>query len=126
MTDPIEVKNCADDEIFSFMDETCKFNRFKYEVWQSIYTHSGNITQQLNNQLGVKHLNIGHNLFTEGKECEVLKPYKGWQKGKIKINITIEFIPDEPEPVEENGHQQTDNLTESPLDEIRQQLTENN
>ncbi len=30
---------------------------------------------------------------------------------------------DEPEPIEENGNQETNNSTESPLDEIRQQLT---
>ncbi|MGB3532793.1 MAG: KGK domain-containing protein [Microcoleaceae cyanobacterium] len=126
MTNPIEIKNCNDDQVFSFQDQTCKFNRFKQEVWQSLSTNSRNITKQLNDQLGVKYLDIASQLFTEGKECEVLKPYKGWQKGKIKVNIVLEFIPDEPEPVEENGHQEMDNSTESPLDEIRQQLTTNN
>ena len=47
--------------------------------------------------------------FYQGKECEILRAgSKGWQKGKIKINVTLEFIPDE---VEEDT---------SPLDDIRQ------
>jgi hypothetical protein len=123
MTDPMEIKNCADDDVLSFQDETCKFNRFRQEAWQSLTTNSRNITKQLNEQLGVRYLDIGHQLFTQGKECEILKPGKGWQKGKIRIKLTIEFCPDEPEPVEDNGHQETNNSTESPLDEIRQQLT---
>jgi hypothetical protein len=123
MTDPMEIKNCADDEVFSFQDQTCKFNRFRQEVWQYFDANSNAFTTQLGQQLGVSNLQVGRVLFTEGKECEVLKPYKGWQKGKIRIKLTIEFCPDEPEPVEENGHQDTNNSTESPLDEIRQQLT---
>ena len=36
--------------------------------------------------------------FSRGEECEILRAgSKGWQKGKIKINVTLEFIPDEPE-----------------------------
>ena len=48
-------------------------------------------------------------LFAEGLECEILKAgSQGWQKGKLKINFTLEFIPDEPE------------VEKSPLDDIRQ------
>jgi hypothetical protein len=135
MTDPIEVKNCTDDEVFSFEDQTCKFNRFKQAVWEYFSSNSNNYINYISEKLNINRLNISsahgrgtHNAqwFLEGKECEVLRPYKGWQKGKIKINLTIEFIPDEPEPLEENGHQESENSTESPLDEIRQQLSENN
>ncbi|MDJ0904188.1 MAG: KGK domain-containing protein [Xenococcus sp. MO_188.B8] len=46
--------------------------------------------------------------FNEGEDCEILKASSlGWQKGKIRINVTLEFIPDEPEKIE------------SPLDDIR-------
>lgn len=49
------------------------------------------------------------NWMDNGVKCEILKPgSKGWQKGKLRINVTLEFEPDEPsEPA-------------SPLDEIRQ------
>ena len=36
--------------------------------------------------------------FEDGIECEVLNPNSnGWKKGKIRINIKIEFCPDEQE-----------------------------
>jgi hypothetical protein len=44
----------------------------------------------------------------EGKNCEILHlGLSSWKKGKIKINVTVEFYPDEPE---------------SPLDDIRQEI----
>jgi hypothetical protein len=47
--------------------------------------------------------------FADGIECEILKPNSnGWQKGKFRINISIEFCPD---VLEEQ---------ESGLDSIRQ------
>jgi hypothetical protein len=100
-----------------------KLNPIRQEVWQYFDASSHAFTTQLGQQLGVSNLQVGQVLFTEDKECEVLKPYKGWQKGKIRIKLTIEFCPDEPEPIEENGHQDPNNSTESPWDEIRQQLT---
>jgi hypothetical protein len=43
----------------------------------------------------------------KGISCEVLSPSKGWRRGKVKISLA--FCPDE---------------SESPLDDIRQQLSE--
>jgi hypothetical protein len=41
-------------------------------------------------------LNYGLTWFGKGEECEILRAGStGWQKGKIKINVTLEFIPDE-------------------------------
>ena len=62
----------------------------------------------------------------DGIECEVLKPGEEWQQGKVRFTMKAEFFPDdaEEEKVKENGHQEVENITESPLDEIRQQLTE--
>lgn len=52
--------------------------------------------------------------FKEGINAEILRVNsKGWQKGKIKIKVTVEFEPDEPEQ------------PESPLDDIRQAVTQN-
>lgn len=52
--------------------------------------------------------------FDRGEECEILRAgSKGWQKGKIKINVTLEFIPDEPEKT-------------SPLDDVRKELERDN
>ena len=54
-----------------------------------------------------------HLWFSEGEECEILRAgSQGWEKGKIKLkmNITLEFIPDELEE------------TKSPLDDVRQEI----
>ena len=33
-----------------------------------------------------------------GADCEILKTSdKGWKKGKLKVEITVKFYPDEPE-----------------------------
>lgn len=44
--------------------------------------------------------------LSEGMDCEILQlgSYQ-WKKGKLRINVTLEFAPDEPE---------------SPLDNVRQ------
>jgi hypothetical protein len=39
-----------------------------------------------------------------GVDCQILKPSKNWQKGKIRMKISLEFCPEEPE---------------SPLDDLR-------
>lgn len=46
-------------------------------------------------------------LFGDGIDCQLLNPSSNWQVGKVKFSI--EFIPDE---------------TDSPLDDIRQQISE--
>lgn len=53
--------------------------------------------------------------FGEGVNCEILKiGAKGWQKGKLRIRVTLEFCPDEPEISQ----------PESPLDDIRRMINE--
>ena len=54
--------------------------------------------------------------FEDGEKCEILKADAlGWQTGKLKlkINLSLEFIPDEPQ-------------AESPLDDVRQEINQNN
>ncbi|NJN74077.1 MAG: hypothetical protein HC799_15315 [Limnothrix sp. RL_2_0] len=54
--------------------------------------------------------------FTDGYEAEVLDVGgSGWKKGRVKINISVEFIPDDCEEVS----------PESPLDDIRQSISNN-
>ncbi|CCQ49518.1 KGK domain-containing protein [Crocosphaera watsonii] len=52
--------------------------------------------------------------FNNGVDCELLEAGKNWKKGKVKINIQLEFIPDEPEPeIKDN---------DSVLDDMRQSI----
>ena len=81
--------------------------KLKQIVRQSIDKHALNeIIASISNDSDLKN---SHLWFYEGEECEILRAgSKGWQKGKIKINVTLEFVPDEPEE------------DRSPLDDIRQ------
>ncbi|MEK0189747.1 KGK domain-containing protein, partial [Microcoleus anatoxicus] len=48
---------------------------------------------------------------------------KGWQKGKVKIRVIVEFCPDEPEVEETSENNQLEIIPpESPLDDLRRQL----
>jgi hypothetical protein len=64
------------------------------------------------------------NWFSQGVDCEVLKlDAKRWQKGKVRI--ILEFCPDNPEISESpsrNSDQVDMNLSEAPLDDLRQML----
>ncbi|MBD2039763.1 KGK domain-containing protein [Microcoleus sp. FACHB-672] len=79
-----------------------------------------------------KRLNVSepirNKLFGEGIECYALK-YKadGWESGKFRVKLTVEFCPDEPE-IEETPAPNTAEAGEtgSPLDEIRQMSKEEN
>jgi hypothetical protein len=42
--------------------------------------------------------------INDGVDCQILKPSKNWQKGKLRMKVSLEFCPDEPK---------------SPLDEFR-------
>lgn len=59
--------------------------------------------------------------ITEGVDCELLKSdTPGWQKGKIKVELTVRYISDSVEPSEE-----TETPTDSPeypLDDIRRSI----
>ncbi len=60
----------------------------------------------------------------EGVDCEILQVgAKSWQKGKIRIKVTIEFCPDEPE-VEETAPSNEIPQPESPLDDLRQMINQ--
>jgi hypothetical protein len=55
--------------------------------------------------------------FIDGQYCKLLKlGAKGWQKGKIRIRVSVEFCPDEPQTT----------LPESPLDDLRQMINQEN
>jgi hypothetical protein len=75
----------------------------------AIINHKTFTVQELLGAFFSKWLNndVGKKWLFEGAECQYLAPGKLWKKGKIKISL--EFIPDE---------------VESPLDEIRREMTD--
>ncbi|MEG5138085.1 MULTISPECIES: KGK domain-containing protein [unclassified Microcoleus] len=83
----------------------------------------GQFQTYLKNQTSIQE-EIKSVLFGEGIEGEVLRfGSQGWKKGKIRVQIVVEFCPDEPEVEEtpENNESQT-SQPESPLDDLRRKL----
>lgn len=105
-----EQNNLLDDQdVVSFqsnylgLDLTMKVQDIKKRISNWIMNHSSG-----------PHKTYNSNLFLDiGSECEVLQQNgKGWNKGKLRFRI--EFIPDEPDLVEE-----TDQSNLKSLDDFR-------
>jgi hypothetical protein len=120
----VNLENCDCHDVLRFEDEVCTPANLETYLHDFFHNYSHQLTNELKSKLKIS--NTVNEWFEEGRECEILKPGQAWKKGKVKVNLTISFCPDEPEEFEENGHQEVDNITESPLDEIRQQLTDEN
>ncbi|MEG4232349.1 KGK domain-containing protein [Microcoleus sp. Pol11C3] len=136
MEDKFDFHNCGNEDALSFGNAMLKVEKLK-ETVNRVLPENG-LGQTLNQFLSQQALNIDvplttdqtrrlyENWFGEGIDCEILRVgAQGWQKGKIKLklNVTIEFCPDEPEVEEtpENNESET-SQPESPLDDLRRQL----
>jgi len=64
-----------------------------------------------------------NNKLKEGIDIELLRIVgKGWQKGQVKIRISLDFYSDEPEiPEVSKNH-----MSELSLDDIRRTISRNN
>lgn len=90
-------------------------------IWQNKIPHS--FSEALITMLGLKVLGC-LDWFREGVDCAVLKlGSKNWCKGKLRISIAIDFIPDQID-TETQTEKITDEQAESPLDEIRQMMND--
>lgn len=104
------LQQCDPKDVISLNSEKLiNISKLQQAVYQSFNVYGiPTIGDRISSVLQIKNSKIW---FKEGEECEILRAgSKGWQKGKVKINVTLEFIPDEPEQ------------TNSPLDDIRQQI----
>lgn len=64
-------------------------------------------------ELDNRHYKTRKKWIEQGINCERLNPGDPqWKKGKVRIKVTVEFVPDEPESSD----------YQSPLDEIRQEM----
>jgi hypothetical protein len=77
-----------------------------------------------------RHLQVSkdmkNKLFNEGLDCEALKfGSNGWQKGKIRVKMTVEFCPDEPEETETPAEQsKAEKSNPDSLDDLRKELNQ--
>ncbi|WP_293251461.1 MULTISPECIES: KGK domain-containing protein [unclassified Microcoleus] len=136
MEDKFDFHNCGNDDALSFSHAMLKIEKLK-ETVNRVLPENG-LGQTLNQFLSQQALNIDvalttdqtrrlyENWFGEGIDCEILRVgAQGWKKGKIKLklNVTIEFCPDEPEVEETPENDESEaSQPESPLDDLRRQL----
>jgi len=132
MHDNSFLPNYGDDDVCSSPDYAMfKVGKLRETIKRAF---RGSVQTALNDVLksqGLQFNTTGYNSQTrnnydkdwlgEGLDCEILKiGAKGWQKGKIKIRVSVEFCPDKPEI--EEAPEITE--PESPLDDIRRMINE--
>ena len=107
------LQQCDSNDILKFKSDTwADIQKIKATVFNSFASYGiPTVSDRINKNLNIKNSNVW---FSQGEECEILRAGSpGWQKGKMKINVTLEFIPDEPEET-------------SPLDDVRLEANQNN
>lgn len=128
------LQKCDENDVLSFGNDMIKFGQFKYVIKNSLSPseprHS-KVTTAINEHFkssGAKIDYAGSVIAPNGIHCEILRiGSKGWQKGRIRVNVTLEFIPDEPEIEEIPTNEQSEiSEPESPLDDLRQLINQNN
>lgn len=128
MEDNFCMPDFGKDDVLSFESKMIKTSEFKNTVG-STFTNQKE-TPNLIHQALYQSYGIGisspANLFFKGIDCEVLKiGTNGWQKGKLRIKVTFEFCPDEPEITETMvSNEPETSKPDSPLDDIRQMIKE--
>jgi hypothetical protein len=111
MSFSVDINDYGDGDVVAFMASMHKLGKFKAAI-KNMSQQGGSLRQYLNDELNFA-LDVEAEWVEPGADCEILRVGgKDWQKGKIKVEITVKFYPDEPE-VEEI------NQAESPLDDIR-------
>jgi hypothetical protein len=119
----VDLKGCSDDDVISLSRKFYKVENIKTGLNNFLFEESNNMSSASHNLSNIfKSAGISINsdeslaLLTNGTDSEILKvASNGWKKGKLKLKMTIEFIPDEPEIQDESES----NQYISPLDEIR-------
>jgi len=136
MKNKLDFHNCGNDDAVSFGMTMLKMEKLKKTVNKLV--SEWELGETLDDLLRKQNLNIDvlcnhpqknwsyEEWFSEGIDCEILRVgAQGWKKGKIKLklNVTIEFCPDEPEVEETPENQESEtSKPESPLDDLRRQL----
>ena len=104
------LSKCDSKDVISFSTQKWVDIKKLKGIISSAFRNTGinSIITHISKQSDLKDTNKIYSWFYQGEECEILRAGStGWQKGKLKINVTLEFIPDEPED-------------KSPLDDVRQ------
>jgi hypothetical protein len=137
MEEKFSLQNCNDNDVLAFGDDTFKISKFRRAVKGAFGNNLGNqLSSQLSSYHGIKIDGAilapkGINepaarWFNNGIDCEILKlGSKSWQKGKVRIKVSVEFYVEEDS--EQVGSESSEiELPESPLDDLRQMMNQEN
>ncbi len=132
MENNLQPLKCNEDDIIAFQEDIFKIRRFMKAVNKSFNQELGG---QFINELVAHGLNLDVNnldkkgyyaaankIFKEGVDCQFLNVgAQSWKKGKVRININVEFY------AEENNEENQilnfqNNSSESPLDDLRKMI----
>jgi hypothetical protein len=107
----------SDDDVLAFNGNLVKVGKFR-DLVKFAFNDPNQISDKIFELLRGNGVYINpKDAFGNGLNGEVLKiGAKGWQKGKLRIKVSLEFYPDEPEISQ----------PESPLDDLRQMINQEN
>ncbi len=101
---------CNNDDVLSYNGNLLKFSQLKQqledELWQKVnyllakendgYHSKERINELINTSFGYCNISVTLSSPEEGNDCEILRlGAKSWQKGKIRIQSSIDFLPNE-------------------------------
>ena len=126
MEEKFYLSDCGNDDVLAFNATLVKVGKFR-DLVKFAFNDPSQIPSTIRDLLWNNGVNINpKDAFGSGLDGEVLKiGAKGWQKGKLRIKVTVEFCHDEPE-VDETAPSNEILQPESPLDDIRQMMNQEN
>jgi hypothetical protein len=96
MKDSSFLPDYKDDDVVAFNSHMQKVGSLRAVV-KNVFSNISVIQDGLNRAL-LPYPLPSPEWFNEGANCEILRlGGKNWQKGKIRIRLSVEFYPDEPE-----------------------------
>lgn len=134
MDDKFKLLNLNNDDVLSFSDQTFKISQINQRLQLGVDSinqsgYGSSLLDIFRNQLPIQAARINWQSTIMNGEVLILAS-QSWQKGKIKIhvdidnvkgklaimNVRVEFCPDEPKIIP----------PESPLDDLRQMMNQEN
>lgn len=110
MKNKFKALSCNDDDVLSYNGKLLKFNQFKqqleHELWQKVNylltkenegcNSRERIHELINTSFSSCNISISLSSPEEGNDCEILRlGATSWQKGKIRTQSSILFVPNE-------------------------------
>ncbi|MEL6460136.1 MAG: KGK domain-containing protein [Cyanobacteria bacterium J06636_27] len=121
----------CDDDVVSFEKDAFKVSRLKElairQVRKETHYYNKHLRKNIPNfsgfSIGEENFKFNYTKFETIKDCQILQANgKGWQKGKINIEVGISIDTDKPDLVNLKFFPEQPTEPESPLDDIREMI----